>query len=342
MCKKCGTFKEKFSFNNVFHNHIRECNQAIFVESFQISPITESESKQIENRFVVEFMAFFITGNGFAFKSYSYVTIWLMVDMQKPIKAIVDSGCPIFFIDEVYLRAVLFNEKSIQMTAPMNVREIENAVDECVNYIVLNIYLNEISKEKSMRDRIHKKFHFVKKLKCKIFLKMSFLAAEQIIINIVNKIMVIPTCEKLIVFIKIVFKFNFRIRRVIHVRNQIFISFKTVVRVSTYMKGKNISNDRDYFFEFDREHFIVTLKEFEDFYFHVCDGNMSCVQLRNDRNIVVNISRRARFGLLIEYEKEDCYQIDDEYHDAAVITDVTNLKKWKQNDEDFFQIIREI
>ena len=25
VCKKCGTFKKKFSFNNIFHNHIRVC-----------------------------------------------------------------------------------------------------------------------------------------------------------------------------------------------------------------------------------------------------------------------------------------------------------------------------
>ena len=69
----------------------------------------------------------------------------------------------------------------------------------------------------------------------------------------------------------------------------------------------------------------MTLKKFERFYFHVCDENMSCVQIRNDRNIIVNISRRARFDMLTKYEKKDCYQMNDEYHEAAVVTDIKKL-----------------
>ena len=97
------------------------------------------------------------------------------------------------------------------------------------------------------------------------------------------------------------------------------------------MKKKKFPDDKDYLFEFDREHFIMTLKKFEKFYSHVCDENMFCVQIRNDRNIIVSISRRARFGMLTKYEKKGCYQMNDKYHEAAVITNIKKLKTWKQN-----------
>ena len=340
VCKKCEIFKKKFFFNNVFHHHIRGCIQIFFTK---VSSTTETERTQIENRLVIKFTTFIIIGNGLAFRSYSYATIWIMISMQKFVETIVDSKCFVFFINEFYLRSILPHEKTILMTAPMNVKGIGNAVNEFINYVVLNIYLNELSKKKLARKHIHRKFHFVKKLKCKIFLKMSFFAAEQIIINIVDKIMIIPICETLIVFIKIALKPNSRVRRVIHAKNQTFISVKSVARIPTYMKKKKIPDDKNYLFEFDRKQFTVILKKFEEFYSHVCDGNMSCVQVRNDRNITVNISRRARLDMLTEYEEKGCYQIDDEYHDAAVVTNTDKLNAWKLNSnvENFYQIIRE-
>ena len=159
--------------------------------------------------------------------------------MQTFMKTIVDFECLVFFMNEFYLRAVLPNEKSISMTAPMNVKEIENAVDEFINYIIVDIYFDGISEKTSARNHIRKKFHLIKKLKCKVFLNMSILAVEQITINIIEKMMIIFTCKNLVVFIKIVPKPNARIRRIVHFKNQTLISTKTIIRIFTYMKKKN-------------------------------------------------------------------------------------------------------
>ena len=334
VCKKCETLKKKFSFNNAFHNHIRVC----IAKSFQI--VKPFETK-IEDFFIIKSVTSVVVENGLAFRNYSYATVWIMVAMHKFIEAVIDSECFVFLINEFYFRIICPDIKSITMTVPMNVKDIENAIDECLNYVVLNIFFDDVSEGKPAREHIHKKFHFVEKLKCKILFGMNILAAERITINTANKMMMISTCKNLIVSIRIAPKSNARIRRVIHVKNQTLIPAKIVVRISTYMKKKKISNDKNYLFEPNQESLITILKKFESFYFHICDENVFCVQIRNDRNISINLIRRARLGTLTEYEKKNCYQIDDFYEASTVIINIKKLKAWKKNSENFFSIIRE-
>ena len=155
---------------------------------------------------------------------------------------------------------------------------------------------------------------------------MNILEAKQIIINLINKIMMIFTCRNLIIFIKIALKSNARICRVIHFKNQAVISFKSIAQISIYMKNKLLLNDKNYFFESNQQQLTIFLKQLNDFYTHVCHDNVAEVHVRNDKNMTIKISRRARLKTLIEYETEKCYQIDDEYHEVAMISNMGNMK----------------
>ena len=81
----------------------------------------------------------------------------------------------------------------------------------------------------------------------------------------------------------------------------------------------------------------IFLKQLNDFYTHVCYDNVTEIYVKNDKNITIRISRRARLKILIKYEVEDCYQIDDIYHEMTMINNIKK-KAWFQNETNDFMI----
>ena len=172
-----------------------------------------------------------------------------MINLFKFIEIVTNIECAMFFINKNYFRKILFDENVIKMIASINVKNIKNVHKKCDIYVLFVLYLNDESKSVFVCEYFRREIHVVKNLKCKLFFEMNILKAKQIIINLINKIMIIFTCKNLIVFIRIAFKSNARIRRVIHFKNQTVIFFKSMTQISIYMKNKSLLNDRNYFFE---------------------------------------------------------------------------------------------
>ena len=322
VCKKCGIPKKKFKSNNLFHSHIRGCKRK------PSKPVVQSPQTpvKIPNLPVIESTAPSTIGNGLGFRSYHFAMIWIMVDLLKPIEAVADTGCAVSLIDEDYFRKILPDENVIKMAAPINVKDIENAHKKCDTYVLLALYLDGESKGVPARGYFRREVHVIKNLKCKLLLEMDILEAEQVTINLTNKTMVIPTCKDLVVPIRIAPKPNARIRRVVHSKDQAVIPPKSVAQVPTYMKSKPLPDDRDYLFEPNQQQLTASLRQLGGFYTHVCHGNVAGVHVRNDKNMTVRIPRRARLGTLTEYETKGCYQVDDEYHEVAVVSNIQDME----------------
>ena len=286
---------------------------------------------KISNFSIIEFSISITVDNELEFRNYRYVTVWIIVALQTPVKAVTDSECVVFLIDETYFRQILFAKKFIKMTVFINVRKIENVFRENDFYLFLNLYLNEIFRDSSTREYFRKKIHIVNDLKCKIFLNMNILKTKQMTFNMKNKIMILFTCKNLIVLIRITSKSNARIRRVIQFKNQTVISVKAVTQMFIYFKKKRLSDDKNYFFKSDQKQLAIVLNEMNDFYVHVCEENLICVQIKNDRNVTVKISRKIRFDTLTKYEKKEYYQLNKTYHDVAIIISVKQMKIWFEN-----------
>ena len=92
------------------------------------------------------------------------------------------------------------------------------------------------------------------------------------------------------------------------------------------MKKKSLSDDKNYLFESYHEGLTAILKKIDDFYVHVCDANITFVQVKNDRFIAISISQKSRLGIFIEYEKKGCYFIEKTYHETIVIFDIKKAK----------------
>ena len=298
VCKKCETSKKNFISNNSFHAHIRVCKD-------QLIKMTTSSFVKISNFSIIEFSIFITVDNEFEFRSYRYATIWIIVALQTSVKIVIDSECVVFLIDEIYFRQILSAKKFIKMIVFINVREIENVFRENNFYLFLNLYLNEVFKNSSAREYFRREIHIVNNLKCKIFLNMNILETKQVTFNMKNKIMILFTCKNLIVFIRITSKSNARIRRVIYFKDQTVISVKAIAQMLIYFKEKRFSDDRNYFFESDQKQLTIVLNELNDFYVYVCEENLICVQIKNNRNVAVKISRKIRLDTLTKYEKKN-------------------------------------
>ena len=224
ICKKCDIFKKKFKFNHLFHFHIRDCKVKFFksvMQNFQTSI-------KISKLFVIEFIVSFMINNDLDFQNYHFIIIWIMINLLKFIKIVTNIQCAMFFINENYFRKILFDENVIKMIVSINIKNIKNILKKCDIFVFLILYLNDESKNVSVREYFRREIHIIKNLKCKFCLEMNIFEAKQIIVNLINKIMIIFACKNLIMFIQIASKSNARIRRVIHFKNQIVIFFKLI------------------------------------------------------------------------------------------------------------------
>ena len=235
------------------------------------------------------------------------MTIFKIADS---IENVIDSNCAMSLIDKNYFTDILSDIKIIEMTASINVRDIDNVIYSSRTYAVLDLYMKSVSENKSAVDKIHREFHIVDELRCKILVEMNTMTLEQMMLDFQNKMFYAPLCDKLIAFIKIALKSNARICRVMMTKKNTILSLKSTTKVSIYMREKKLSDDKDYLFELNKSDLVAHLSDFDDFYTHVVDCNMIYVNVKNDLSIVKRISRRARLELLIEYEKEKCYQIN--------------------------------
>ena len=137
--------------------------------------------KKISNLFIVKSSISFAVKNELDFWFYQYAIVWFKIAMKSQIKTIVDTECSMSLIDENYLKNILFNLIISKMSVSVNVRDINNALHECIIYVMLNIFLNDTFQIASTRKQLHRKFYIMKNFKCKILLKMNILNAKQIV-----------------------------------------------------------------------------------------------------------------------------------------------------------------
>lgn len=231
------------------------------------------------------------------------------------IEEVANIDCAMSLIDVRYLTIIISFAKIIKMNAAMNVRDIDNVLHECESYVMLNFYLDDLFNDKKARGHIHREFHIVNDLKCKLLMSLDIMTSKQMIINLIDKSLFISMCDNLVVSIRINSKSNSRITRVMHSKVSIIISLNSVTSISIYMRDKKLLFNRDFLFESNHEKLSFSLEVMRDLYTHVCDCNMNFVHVRNDLFTSVIVSSRTRLDVLIEYEEKNCFQIDLAYHE---------------------------
>jgi hypothetical protein len=135
--------------------------------------------------------------------------------LRSIIKDVIDTRCVMSLIDTRYLLISMSNIITIKMSL-INVKDINEIFHECISYVILDLYLDDIFEKKKKRDHFRREFHVVDDLRCKILIDMNILSSEQMRIDLISKSLFISTCRNLEILIRIALKSNARIKRVIH------------------------------------------------------------------------------------------------------------------------------
>jgi hypothetical protein len=257
----------------------------------------------------------------YEFRFYQYAIAWMTIALNKfAIERVVDIECVMSLMNTKYFISTLSKAIITKMSALINVRDINNVLHQSNSYVMFNLYLDEITIERKTRDHIKREFHLMNELKCKLLMRLNIMISKKMIINLTNKSFIILTCENLTIFIRINFKLNSQIRRIVHSKKSMTIFFNSIINISTYLREKKFSLNKNYFFESNHETFTTFLENTSELYTHVCECNLAFVHVRNELFKSTIISLKTRLNFLTEYEEKECFQIESEYHEWVIIT----------------------
>ena len=137
--------------------------------------------------------------------------------------------------------------------------------------IIFMIFTEKNDKKNNVRVMFRREAHIMNNLKINILMKNEILSFKEIFIDFEKSIARINSCS-VIVFIEMR-TFNKTVFKSIHLRKTITISARSKIPIS--MHHFNISNNRNFLFEFDEIFYLIV-------YAHMIDIVINTIILRND------------------------------------------------------------
>jgi hypothetical protein len=172
ICRKCDVKRKTFKFNNAFYSHIRVCKD-------DETKINILANQKFENVLIVKSSVKNTIKKNYDFRFYQYVIVWMQISLKKSsIKRITNTKCVVFLMNWKYLTTILLNVNIQNMLAFINVRDIKNILHQFNFYAFLNLYLLDIIDDKKIKEHIHREFHIIDELKCKILMKLNIMISE--------------------------------------------------------------------------------------------------------------------------------------------------------------------
>ncbi len=128
---------------------------------------------------------------------------------------------------------------------------------------------------------------------------MNIIGPKRIIVDANRRKLIIKSCRSLEVKLEIKSKNDIRMKRVVKIERNLMIVAHFVFEIPIVVRGEILSN-RNYLFE------LILF----DAYSYVANREMPFVCVRNDRFVSLRISQHATLERLLEFKKQDCYQIN--------------------------------
>jgi len=130
-------------------------------------------------------------------------------------------------------------------------------------------------------------------------LEINIIDFKRIIVDANKRKLIIKSCRNLKAKLKIKSKNDIRIKRVVKIEKSLVIVAHFVFEILVIVQDEILPN-RNYLFE----------SILFDAYFYVVNREMSFVYVCNDRLVSLRISQHATLERLLEFKKQDCYQIN--------------------------------
>ena len=206
-------------------------------------------------------------------------------------------------IDRNFLLEVFSNIVIKKMSTFMTMRGINVNMYNVNEYVKLQMYFFD----KNGIVRVEKEFYIVDNLVIKAFIDINIIKSKDMILDIKKDVIIIELYKNIQIF------FIFVNHRSL-TRITIFNNNKTKMTIPSHFniiisiidlkcRSLKLSSDRDFLFESQK---LDTLS----IYAHIVDYNISKVFVRNDINYIINLSRKIKLRVIIDYEITRCYVIN--------------------------------
>jgi hypothetical protein len=185
------------------------------------------------------------------------------------------------------------------------IREIDDREHENSNYVILNLYIDEKIKNKSIIVHIKRDVHIIDDLKIKMLIDFDIIYSKKMTIDLKKKKFIIINCD-LTISITCTSTI-FRINRIFRFK-QIVIIFTHTILIVFFKFQKNkfeLFVERNYIFQ---SHVIfINFDAKENIMIHIMNNNFSFVHVRNVTNKFIILSKHIKLNKFFDYDEKNCY-----------------------------------
>ena len=230
------------------------------------------------------------------------------------LKDCLDFDCSMIYKNRKMLHDRISNLIIEQLNKSISVRDIENSIHNINEYVVIPCFIGKkLSNNSNHLIKFIMKIHLIDDFKANILISTDVMKSQKMNLFFVNNILIIDVCKNLKISIDTIVKTNFNNRRIIRARHVIIIfSHITVEIVVIYQnidkQQSRLFNNRDYFFESQCLK-QIELNEDDEMFVHIIDVSMFKVLARNITDRAIELFKRCRLNIVIDYKQTNCYQL---------------------------------
>ena len=249
---------------------------------------------------------------GFVFRNYHYALTYInWKSTEKKREVYTDINYIIIIIDRIFIPVITKIKKII---AKIPIRGLKSKIYYSDEYIVLIFYIKGVLFDNTRAFvQITRKIHVVDDFKTDIFIETNILISERMIIDFVIQFIKIDNCRDIIVFMDSRARSEF-IKRTMKLSTRIMLPSRITVSMSIIYSGELLIN-RDLFFE---SQCALFLNQVDKIYVHIINVSFRTIQIKNDIDFSVVISRKTRLNILNEYNQNGYFFIEI-YHANFII-----------------------
>ena len=308
-CRICNNI---FDFNNKLHKHFKRCKRSLSIEIFHVAVAAKLFTIDSNKDVLIESNVSTIIDTRLVFRSWHYVTTIMSFFCSKASHDIcIDTDCTMSLIDRVFVTNLKLVTQIKKVNVSIFVRDIDTLRHVTNDYLMLSMYIQDTIDKRKVTTHLRREIHVVDNFKIKFLLSMNVMNFERMIIDMNLKQLIIKSCQSLVVKFEITVKNNIRVRRTLRAERKLVVEINIIVKLLIDLHDDSIL-DKDYLFEFS----------FSNTYAHIVDVFIWFVYVKNDLNTSLEILRHAHMNQLVEFEKQNCYQISSEDHVWAINEDI--------------------
>ena len=301
ICRICNSI---FDFNNKLHKYFKRCKRSLSIEIFHVVIATKLFTFDSNKDVLIESNVSIIIDTRLVFRLWHYVTTIMSFSCSKASHDIcIDTDCTMSLIDRVFVTNLKLVTQIKKVNVSIFVRDIDTFRHVTNDYLMLSMYIQDTIDKRKATTHLRREIYVIDNLKTKLLLSINVMSFERMIIDMNLKQFIIKNCQSLVVKLEITIKNNIRVRRTLRAEKKFVVEINIIVKLSIDLRDDSIL-DKDYLFEFS----------FSNTYAYIVDVFVWFVYVKNDFNTSLEISRHAHMNQLVEFEKQNCYQISSKDH----------------------------